>query len=199
MTLEELKDSLTTEDIIRIMESLGASCVQETDSYLLFPTICHNLDPDMASKKLYYYKDRKLFHCYTECGDSFTIYTLFQRYYKLRNIRYDFYKDIFLPITQGKIITEQEDFFGVRPYQSEKSKFERKNRKVELPEYPKGILNMFVNNYYDGWILEGISEESMEKYDISYSISQNKIIIPHYDINNRLVGIRGRALSEEIS
>ena len=36
----------------------------------------------------------------------------------------------------------------------------------------------------------------MDKYNILFSISQNKIIIPHYDVNNRLVGIRGRALDE---
>jgi DNA primase len=36
----------------------------------------------------------------------------------------------------------------------------------------------------------------MDRFDISYSISQNKIIIPHYDLLGRLVGIRGRALNE---
>lgn len=36
----------------------------------------------------------------------------------------------------------------------------------------------------------------MDKYNILYSISQEKIVIPHYDINNNLVGIRGRALNE---
>ena len=36
----------------------------------------------------------------------------------------------------------------------------------------------------------------MDKFNILYSISQNKIIIPHYDINNNLIGIRGRALNK---
>ena len=40
------------------------------------------------------------------------------------------------------------------------------------------------------------AKEAMDRFNILYSISQNKIIIPHYDINNRLVGIRGRALDE---
>ena len=34
----------------------------------------------------------------------------------------------------------------------------------------------------------------MEKYQIKYSISQNKIIIPHFNAKGELVGIRGRAL-----
>ena len=37
----------------------------------------------------------------------------------------------------------------------------------------------------------------MDKFNIRYSISQNKIIIPHYDVNNKLIGIRGRALSKQ--
>ena len=36
----------------------------------------------------------------------------------------------------------------------------------------------------------------MDKYQILYSPVQNKIIIPHFDVNGRLVGIRGRALDE---
>ena len=34
----------------------------------------------------------------------------------------------------------------------------------------------------------------MRKFNIMYYDYQNKIVIPHYDINNRLIGIRGRAL-----
>lgn len=36
----------------------------------------------------------------------------------------------------------------------------------------------------------------MKKYNIKYSINQNKIIIPHYNINGELIGIRGRTLNE---
>ena len=37
----------------------------------------------------------------------------------------------------------------------------------------------------------------MDKFNIRYSISQNKIIIPHYNVNGELVGIRGRALNTQ--
>lgn len=47
------------------------------------------------------------------------------------------------------------------------------------------------------WENDRISHEAMDKYNIMFSTNQNKIIIPHYDINNRLVGIRGRALNKE--
>jgi hypothetical protein len=37
----------------------------------------------------------------------------------------------------------------------------------------------------------------MDRYNILYSISQNKIIIPHYNIDGKLIGIRGRSLNPE--
>ena len=36
----------------------------------------------------------------------------------------------------------------------------------------------------------------MDKFNILFSKKDNKIIIPHYDVKNRLVGIRGRALDQ---
>ena len=37
----------------------------------------------------------------------------------------------------------------------------------------------------------------MDRFKILYSISQNKIIIPHFNEKGELVGIRGRTLNEE--
>ena len=37
----------------------------------------------------------------------------------------------------------------------------------------------------------------MDKFNIRFSPVQNKIIIPHYDVGGRLVGIRGRALNKD--
>ena len=51
--------------------------------------------------------------------------------------------------------------------------------------------------YTDEWIKEGISIETMEKYNILYSTWQQKIIIPHFDVNNQLIGVRGRSLIDE--
>ena len=64
----------------------------------------------------------------------------------------------------------------------------------QLPEYDGSILNTFINYKPVEWIYEGISVETMEKYEIRYSIENNSIIIPHRDKDGRLVGIRERNL-----
>ena len=79
--------------------------------------------------------------------------------------------------------------------QSLKDKY-RKRQSIQLAAYSPNVLESFVKQYPIEWLEDNISAGAMDKYNIRYSISQNKIIIPHYDINNRLVGIRGRALNE---
>ena len=65
-----------------------------------------------------------------------------------------------------------------------------------MPAYNEGALDTFIRRHPAEWLEEGISHEAMTKFDIRYSISQNKIVIPHRDVDGRLVGIRGRALNE---
>ena len=67
---------------------------------------------------------------------------------------------------------------------------------IELPTYPNGLIDCFIKFYPSEWLNDGITKESMDKFNIRYSPSQNKIIIPHYNPKGELVGIRGRALNE---
>lgn len=41
---ERITKNLEPEAIIKLMLQLGADRYEETDNYLLFPTICHNID-----------------------------------------------------------------------------------------------------------------------------------------------------------
>ena len=64
----------------------------------------------------------------------------------------------------------------------------------------KCLFNYFDRNtFYKGWIDEGISIPSMEKFGIEWYEYQKYIIIPHYDIDGHLVGIRRRSLQPEDS
>lgn len=195
MTANELRLSLTDEQIIKALKLLGVENYREEEKAIVFPTICHNANIDQASMKLYYYRDTKLFHCYTDCGDSFDIFRLFARYYETRGIEYNYYRDIYDVITSNfeTIVNGFESFV----YEKQANPLKRKRTSIELTEYDNSVLDVFTNYRPAEWLEEGISANTMDKFNIKYSISQNKIIIPHYDINNRLVGIRGRALDPE--
>ena len=65
MDYHEIISNLDVDSVISMMEKLGAEQHVDRGAYVIFPTICHNIDASEASMKLYFYKDTKLFVCYT--------------------------------------------------------------------------------------------------------------------------------------
>lgn len=88
--LKKLQFSLTSEQIINLVQALGADRYIEKSDLIIFPTICHNEDVSDASMKLYYYKNDHRFHCYTECSDTFNIYELINRVFSLKQSEVSF-------------------------------------------------------------------------------------------------------------
>lgn len=193
MNIKNIINSLTPSDIIKLLKKLGVDNYIENDKEIIFPTICHNVNIDSASMKLYYYKQTKTFHCYTECSSTFNIFDLFVKYYEVRNIKYNWYEDVLNVIDSGQSLRQFD--FEV-PYESIANKYKVNSPQITLPEISSGVLQIFTKKYCEEWIKDGITKAAMDKYNILYSIPQNRIIIPHYDINNRLIGIRSRVLNK---
>jgi hypothetical protein len=76
------------------MTKLGADRWKDEGTHIIFPTICHNVDASEASMKLYFYKNTKLFNCYTECG-IMSIFKFMKHYYEERGVEYDWVNDIY--------------------------------------------------------------------------------------------------------
>lgn len=193
MDYKEIIDNLKPEAVIELMKRLGADRYKEEENQIIFPTICHNEHADEASMKLYFYKNSKMFYCYTDEG-AMSIFKLLKNYYETRGIEYDWVTDIY------NVIMDCSSFnplgFVTPKYKSLKDLYGEERKIVQLPAYNEGALDTFIRRYSPEWLNDGISREAMDKFDIRYSISQNKIIIPHRDAEGRLVGIRGRALNE---
>lgn len=191
MDLRELKESLTKEQIIELLQHEGVKHFIDRDDILIFPTICHNANADDSSLKLYYYCDSKMFHCYTECGESFDIFGLIQRRAKL------FGEDLSLADVVKRI--EQKIKVEIRSsfkYRSKRAAYQKRNV-IDLPTYDEKVLRAALPIFPPEWRREGINNGEMEEYGIRYSIEQNKVIIPHRDIRGNLVGIRTRSFNQE--
>lgn len=194
--LKQVEQDLTSERIIQLVCGLGADRYEEKNDYIIFPTICHNEDAASAKMKLYYYKKNHRFHCYTDCGENFNIYQLFEKRYELLNIEYDFFKDIVLKIVDGQELVELDEGF-LSKYKKIGDKYTRQKIEVNLNPLKENLLNIYTFYPTVEWLNDGISEDSMRIFNIKYDVLHNKIIIPHYDENNNLIGIRGRALNDE--
>ena len=189
---QSIVENLDTDKVIQLMETLGVDSYVRRPGYVIFPTICHHDDVDEASMKLYYYENNHIFYCYTNC-QGMSIFKFLKNYYEIRQIDYDWYEDIY------KVILDCSNFRPAaheqQTYKSIRERYKLQEQ-ITLPTYSEGVLNTFTKFYPPEWLNDGITKTAMDKFNILYSIPQNKIIIPHYNINNELVGIRGRALNE---
>ena len=194
MDYQAIVEGITIDKVKQLLFKLGAKEVIDKGNYLITNTICHNVDAEDASLKLYYYDNYKVFVCYSNC-QTMSIFKFMKHYYEERGIEYDWVNDIYNVILDCSNFKPGEGFEAPK-YESLRNKFGKTNKEVVLPEYNKGALDTFIKMYPPEWLEDGISKAAMDKFGIRYSISQNKIIIPHYDVSGRLVGIRGRALNE---
>lgn len=196
-TTSDIINSITLEDVQYFLETLGVKdiTVNNDHQYLMCPTICHNPLHEHASKKLYWYQDNKIFRCYTECNEAMSIFDLYRKVMELNYAPVSYYdakeyvKSCVKHLAPAPVVRHSE-------LELDTSKYKFTNNVPELPEYPHSILTYFTSYHHPSWLKDGITEQAMDKFKIKFSLGQNKIVIPHFDINGRLIGIRGRALDE---
>lgn len=192
-----LVNNIRPELVVEMMKNLGVTRYIERDNFIVFPTVCHNVDPEEASLKLYFYKNSKQFVCYTHDG-AMTIFKFLQKFFEVRGISFDWYGDIVRRVIAcaGGDPTNDIVLPNTVPRTRLKERYGTKKNVKELKIYPEYVLGVFTKLYPPEWIEDNISQSVMDKYEILFSISQNKIIIPHRNSTGALVGIRGRALDK---
>lgn len=189
----EIIDNLKLEDVKNLLDKLDIPYKENNDA-LIMPTVCHHADIEEASWKLYYYKDNHFFYCYSEDG-GMSIFKFLEHYYEVRDISYNWYDDIYSVVANLSSFNADEKFTQ-RPRVFLHDKY-KVNEQPVLPTYPNGVLDIFSHYYPQEWLNDNISKAAMDKFGILFSFSRNKIIIPHFNENGELVGIRGRALNAE--
>ena len=195
---KDIVESITLNDVKDFLESLGVTQidVNEEKQYLVCPTICHNPINEAESMKLYWYQNNKIFRCYTECNEAMSIFKLYQKFMELneRPVTDEEAEDYVKKCLRHIVIASSRN---TDTYEFEKEKYSYSANIPILDAYPSEILTYFTKYYHPSWLKDGITKEAMDKFQIKFSIGQNKIIIPHFDINGRLVGIRGRTIDKK--
>lgn len=190
ISAEGLLELITIEDVVEILSELGSDTPKkDSQGNYYFNTVCHHGD----SMKLHYFNNG-FFMCYTSCG-SMSLYDLLMsannwEFIDALNYVADYkginlYKRrIGLQIKKQK--NEDLEFLELHTYKP------KRNKEVILPEFDDKILEAFEDYYPDSWYKEGIVEEVARAYGIKFCFSRYAAIIPHRDINGRLVGVRSR-------
>ena len=198
LNTKDIIDSISLTDVKNFLESLGVEQidVNEEKQYLVCPTICHNPIHEAESMKLYWYQNNKIFRCYTECDEAMSIFELYRKFMALNQY----------PITLEEAENYVKQFLKhiivnvkhtTSSFENDIEKYKYTNYIPVLDAYSPVVLDYFTNYYHPLWLKDGITKEAMDKFKIKFSLGQNKIIIPHFDIEGQLVGIRGRALEKK--
>ena len=197
----DIKQALSIEQIFDLLQNWGAE-PEYTNFGILSSTICHN-KPGEGSKKLYYYANSELFQCYSNCN-SFDIFQLVIKVMEIQNNIVFNLNDAVRWIAQklgisGRLEEDINDE-GLKDWKY-LANYERiqeikvNTQEIVLKQYDDVILSRF--NYrvkLDPWLQEGISQEVLDYASIGYYAGGDQITIPHFDINNRFIGLRGRTL-----
>lgn len=192
-----IRQLLTKEDIIQLMKALGATEYLDKGDYLQFPTICHNRYESDAGFNLSYYVDSKRFYCFSNCH-SMDIFTVIKKRWELLGIEQYTYMDVVhFILNNSHINLDGIETAATFDSPIKLKDYQIKTEEVILPEKNEHILEIFTNYRADEWLSDGISIAAMDKYNIKFDQIENAIIIPHYDVNGRLIGVRRRALNPE--
>lgn len=195
---QKFKTDLSTEQVIEIVESLGGQVDmrQSNREYLIFSSILYHIgDADRHKYKMYYYIDSCSFHDY-KLGESFDIYELIIRVkeeydgvdYNVRNSAFYIAQTLGIALSGKNEVANSNSY----NYLADIGRYTKKKEKKVLKTLNSKILDLFEKAYHVNWINDGISIETMKKYNIRFSQWRNSIIIPCYDELFNLIGIRER-------
>lgn len=198
----ELKESLSLDDIKKILVELGAEqFIDESDKgRIVTNTVCHN--EHSGSMKLYYYLDSHSFHCYTGCSCSFDIYELVKRSYDMKGINMYFGSLVnWVAERTGRSFGFGFEVSGERVRNDDLDwmrKFDR--RKIEPPEqtlHSDRVLDVFDHHMsHPEFTGDNISPEAMDKFEIRYYAREEALVIPHrHWENGKIIGLMNRSLN----
>ncbi|MEG0899947.1 MAG: hypothetical protein RSF40_09595 [Oscillospiraceae bacterium] len=193
--ITQIKQSLTIDDILLIMQSIGAYPLSDNGKEIVFNSICHNSE----SHKLWYYIETSSFYCWSKCQCSYDIFSLLQ---KVNNLSLVEAIEYVISVAKLPIETaiKTKSKIPIDDWQKDLKKFimpENQTAKQELKIYDKEILQCFLPVYHQSWLNDNISIAAMKKYGIKFYPYNNQIIIPVFNADDELVGIHARNLSAE--
>ena len=199
---EEIRQALTIENIFELLVEFGGE-PQYTNFGIISATICHNM-PGEGSRKLYYYTNSDLFKCYTGCNSFFDIFELVIKVQDIQHGRkFDLNDAVRWVAGHFGMAGRYDDDAAQDQLEDWKifSNYERienielKTNNIILKEYNPEILTRFNYNVkLTPWLEDNIDQWALDMNRIGFYPGQDVITIPHFDIDNRFIGLRGRSL-----
>lgn len=206
--IESFKKAITIDKIYQLLTYLHAD-PERKGNIIISKTICHHSENELgeADKKLYYYQNEEmgLFHCYTHCSPaSFDVLELMIKVQAQKGITWTMYdaarflNNFFALNFEEKINNTQEELKDWQYFTKWNSiDLAQQEQKIEFRILNEKFLYNLPRPHFLNWERDGITKEVCDARNICYDPGNDSIIIPHYDVNGKLIGVRKRTLIKE--
>ena len=127
---------------------------------------------------------KKCWYCFS-CGEGGTVIKFVQKYHKV-----NYETAVKMLSSWGHISLGNEE-----PLMALIRKYKKREEDI-IPvrkELDANIMSKYKNITISSWIEEGISKDVLEKYQVRYDDNACRIVFPIWDINGKIVNIKGRA------
>ena len=193
---ELLYERMTLDDYEIIMRRLGAN--KRGDRY---NTICHNING--GGYNLAFNKETRSFCCFSECSCSYSLLSLIKKRRELLGEPCSTYQSLkWLCNELGIEFNFKEEVKQVNTniykWQNSLLKYTKNYSNATNQIYDKSILNYLTPCYYEPWLKEGMTKESLDKFDIRWYNRLQQVVIPIYDDEGNLVGTHDRNTNPEL-
>lgn len=199
--VKKLKQSLKSHDIENILKVLDIPIFSKSEKEWRIWTGEKNVNALSGSPKLYYYPNTNIFYSYTS-SCAYDIIGLVQARLALLKKPSAFMDAVNFVLKVTGIEAGQVQRLNaphIYNWQDGLGKFVRfKNGLRDLPRYDKEILEELDKRYPQNWLDEGISIETMQKYQIGWYDRLQCTTIPVFDREGNLIGIRTRNWREDL-
>ena len=187
--VESIKNQINEDNVIILMDSLGADFNYQSQDQIRFKSICHGSN----SYKLYYFIGTKSFYCFRE-SRAFDTISLVQHVKHL-----DFNQAIsYICSTLHLTVADVEQNAQLDDWQSMKRWLPNADIEQDEPikPYDPAVLSLFDHLYPQDWLDYGITKDILDKFGVGWYARQACISIPVV-FNGQLVGVRGRYTREQ--
>ncbi len=196
-----VESQLTLDDYEDLLYTLGVEQIKKSSSEWHINSICHNIEG--GGLNLRFYLESRTFYCFSGCDESFNIFTLIQKRHNvlgtpissLQSLKYVCqYKRIPFngnapQVKSDRFMWEKKDNLGMY--------LESKDYDSDLTIYDDEIIDNLPMIYHTNFLDSGITLNTLNKYNVRYYPTKSQIVMPCYDIENNLIGIRVRNMDED--
>lgn len=200
LNIKKIKSSLSIQDHEKVVKALGIQAYAENKESIIYYSGDKHKDPLKHKPKLYFYKDNKIYVGYSN-NRSYDLIALVQTRLKLLSRPCSFIDSVNFILDTLGIETESVKRINspnIYNWEDDLGKFIRFRQTGKILKiYNDSILQELDNIYPQSWVDEGIKIKSMKKFQIKYYGFIDATVIPCFDVEGELIGVRCRYWREK--